>query len=158
MIKILFVCLGNICRSPTAEAVFRQKITEAGLKGVMIDSAGTAAYHLGNPPDTRSQQTALDHGVDLSKQRARQVVRGDYAEFDYIIAMDHENLRNMQHDCPSDLHNKLFAFTEFCTKHAGVRDVPDPYYGGSDGFEKTFSIIDDAAEGFLNHIKAQKYS
>ncbi|MCC3862239.1 low molecular weight protein-tyrosine-phosphatase [Pseudemcibacter aquimaris] len=155
MIKILFVCLGNICRSPTAEGVFRHKASEEGLTDIMIDSAGTAAYHIGNPPDKRSQHTASKYGIDLSTLRARQVAYSDYTEFDYIIAMDNENLRNMQSECPGEHRHKLFKFTEFCDRHVGEPVVPDPYYGGSDGFEKTFSIIEDAAEGFLNHIKRE---
>lgn len=155
MIKILFVCLGNICRSPTAEGVFRHKISEEGLNNIIIDSAGTAAYHVGNPPDRRSQATANKYGVDLSKLRARQVAYDDYIDFDYIIAMDNENLRNMQYDCPDEYSHKLLKFTDFCEKHAGEPVVPDPYYGGSDGFERTFSIIEDAAEGFLQHIKRE---
>ena len=156
MIKVLFVCMGNICRSPTAEGVFRQMVEAAGLaREIEIDSAGTHDYHVGDEPDRRAQQTAARRGYDLSKLRGRQVSDTDFSEFDYILAMDGHNLANLQRRCPQEHAHKLRLFLEF--GHNTVqRDVPDPYYGGTQGFENVLNMVEDAAEGLLAEINAQR--
>lgn len=155
-IKILFVCMGNICRSPTAEGVFRHQVTEAGQTDkIIIDSAGTHAYHIGSSPDRRAQQAALQRGYDLSSLRGRQVGPGDFHEFDYILAMDKENLVNLSHICPSQEQHKLKLFMEF-SRGFSEREVPDPYYGGNQGFENVLNMVEDAASGLLEEILARK--
>lgn len=156
MIKVLFVCMGNICRSPTAEGVFRRQVAAAGLLDrIVIDSAGTHDYHIGKPPDRRSQQAALRRNYDLSGLRGRQVGPGDFHEFDYILAMDRDNLANLQRICPAQHLHKLNLFMEFSRKF-GQREVPDPYYGGEQGFENVLDMIEDAASGLLDAIQARK--
>ena len=152
---ILFVCMGNICRSPTADGVFRQKVADHGLNDlVRVDSAGTHNYHPGSPPDTRAQAAAAKRGYDLSSLRARQITAADYASFDLILVMDQDNLAVLQDDCPSEHQHKLRLLTEFCQVHkASV--VPDPYYGGADGFEQVLDLVEDACEGLLAHVKRQ---
>ncbi len=153
MVKILFVCMGNICRSPTAEGVFRQKVIDAGLQDrVYIDSAGTHAYHVGEPPDSRAQAAALKRGFDLSDQRARRVSPVDFEEFDYVIAMDSSNAADLHAICPPGQEHKIKLFLEFGERF-DVTEVPDPYYGGSTGFERVLDLIEDAAEGLLNEIR-----
>jgi len=152
---ILFVCMGNICRSPTADGVFRQKVADHGLgQQVRVDSAGTHNYHPGNPPDGRAQAAAAKRGYDLSSLRARQINGADYASFDLILVMDQDNLAVLQDDCPPEQQHKLRLLTEFCQVHkASV--VPDPYYGGADGFEQVLDLVEDACEGLLAHVKRQ---
>jgi len=152
---ILFVCMGNICRSPTADGVFRQKVADHGLNDlVRVDSAGTHNYHPGSPPDTRAQAAAAKRGYDLSSLRARQITAADYASFDLILVMDQDNLAVLQDDCPSEHQHKLRLLTEFCqVLKASV--VPDPYYGGADGFEQVLDLVEDACEGLLAHVKRQ---
>ena len=152
---ILFVCMGNICRSPTADGVFRQKVADHGLNDlVRVDSAGTHNYHPGSPPDTRAQAAAAKRGYDLSSLRARQITAADYASFDLILVMDHDNLAALQDDCPPEHQHKLRRLTEFCQVHqASV--VPDPYYGGADGFEQVLDLVEDACEGLLAHVRRQ---
>ena len=146
---ILFVCMGNICRSPTAEGVFRGKAKDAGLLDQMlIDSAGTHAYHVGERPDLRSQEFALKRGYDLSQQRARQVNASDFEKFDLIIAMDKENLHNLQSQCPAQYRHKLKLMMSYAT-HSPSDVVPDPYYGGGRGFDTVLDYIEDASEGLL---------
>ena len=153
MVKILFVCMGNICRSPTAEGVFRQKVIDAGLQDkVHIDSAGTHAYHVGEPPDSRAQAAALKRGFDLSDQRARRVSPADFEEFDYVIAMDSSNAADLHAICPPGQEHKIKLFLEFGSQ-SDVTEVPDPYYGGSTGFERVLDLIEDAADGLLNEIR-----
>ena len=150
---ILFVCMGNICRSPTAEGVFRGKAQEAGLLDqLLIDSAGTHAYHVGEPPDLRSQEFARKRGYDLSPQRARQVNANDFEKFDLIIAMDKDNLRNLQKLCPSQYHHKLKLMMSYAT-HSPSDVVPDPYYGGGRGFDMVLDYIEDASDGLLVAIR-----
>lgn len=157
MIKVLFVCMGNICRSPTAEGVFRQRVEQAGLqKQIMIDSAGTHSYHVGSKPDARAQEAAGRRSVDLSRLRARKVSAKDFVEFDYILAMDHDNLTDLLTDCPDEYHEKVKLFLDFAVNFP-EKDVPDPYYGGRKGFEHVLDLVEDGAEGLLNHIK-EKYS
>jgi len=155
-IKILFVCMGNICRSPTAEGVFRHQVTEAGQADmIVIDSAGTHAYHIGSSPDRRAQQAALQRGYDLSSLSGRQVGPGDFHEFDYILAMDRENLANLFQICPQQEQHKLKLFMEF-SRGFSEREVPDPYYGGNQGFENVLNMVEDAASGLLEEILARK--
>jgi protein-tyrosine phosphatase len=156
MIKVLFVCMGNICRSPTAEGVFRHQVAAAGLSDrIVIDSAGTHDYHIGEPPDRRSQKAALRRSYDLSGLRGRLVVPVDFHEFDYILAMDRENLANLQQICPAQHLHKLNLFMEFSRKFV-QREVPDPYYGGEQGFENVLDMAEDAASGLLAAILARK--
>ena len=154
-IKILFVCMGNICRSPTAEGVFRHQVSKAGqTDNIIIDSAGTHAYHIGSLPDRRAQQAALRRGYDLSGLRGRQVGTGDFHEFDYILAMDMANLDHLLQDCPPQQQHKLKLFMEFSRGYS-EREVPDPYYGGSQGFENVLNMVEDAASGLLEEILAR---
>lgn len=152
MIKVLFVCMGNICRSPTAEGVFRHVVESSGLsEKIMIDSAGTHNYHIGAEPDKRSQQAASLRGYDLSQLRGRQVNVQDFHEFDYILAMDTDNLANLQRICPDELSYKVRLFLEY-GKRFEKREVPDPYYGGDQGFEHVLDLIEDASAGLLESI------
>jgi len=151
-VKVLFVCLGNICRSPTAEGVFRALVEERGLAHQFeIDSAGTSGWHRGAPPDSRSQAEALRHGVDLSGQRSRAVAPDDFQYFDYICAMDSDNLKALKRMCPKGLEKKLYRFTAFAPE-LKTQHVPDPYYGGDRGFENVYNIIEASARGLLDHI------
>ena len=151
--KVLFVCLGNICRSPTAEGVFRKLVEERGLTEVYeVDSAGTSGWHEGEPPDPRSRQEALRHGVDLCHQRSRAVVADDFQNFDYLVAMDAANLRELRKRCPEPLRNRLHRLTAFAPA-SGTTDVPDPYYGGDRGFEEVYRIIEAGAAGLLEAIE-----
>ncbi|MES2019514.1 MAG: low molecular weight protein-tyrosine-phosphatase [Pseudomonadota bacterium] len=148
-IAVLFVCMGNICRSPTAEGVFRARAEQAGLADrLYIDSAGTHAYHVGHAPDPRSTAFAAKRGVDLSGQRARQVCANDFATFDRIYAMDHDNLAQLMAACPEQLRRKLGLFMQFAT-HSNTDVVPDPYYGGGNGFDLVLDYIEDASDGLL---------
>ena len=152
---VLFCCMGNICRSPTAEGVFRHLVRQAGLQDrIAIDSAGTHGYHVGSPPDERSQQHARLRGYDLSDLRARQVHDLDFARFDLILAMDHENLALLADDCPPQFLPKLRRLMEFAPP--SLSDVvADPYYGGKQGFETVLDHVEAACEGLLAHIRRQ---
>lgn len=152
-IHVLFVCMGNICRSPTAEGVFRHIITKEGLDNwIKTDSAGTHAYHIGEQPDRRSQQTALSHGIDLSDLRGRKVVSQDFEVFDYILAMDNDNYHILQQISPHGDDSKLKLFLEF-SKEYSETEVPDPYFGGDRGFEHVFDLVESASYGLLEDIK-----
>ncbi len=152
-ISILMVCMGNICRSPTAEAVLRAKVAQAGLtKQVLIDSAGTHNYHPGSPPDERSAEHALRRGYDLSSLRARQISDDDYADFDLILAMDWDNLALLQVDSPSAHAHKLKLFMEFAPQ-VGTAVVPDPYYGGEADFEQVLDLTEAASLGLVAHLQ-----
>lgn len=154
MVKVLFVCMGNICRSPMAEGVFRRMLEEAGLvERIYVDSAGTHSYHIGAPPDTRSQATALRRGVDLRNIRARQVEVTDFAEFDYVLAMDRDNFASLLAVC-RDLERRqcIQLFMDFAPD-LPEREVPDPYYGGPNGFERVMDLIERASQGLLTHIR-----
>lgn len=151
MIKVLFVCLGNICRSPTAQGVFQAKIDGQGLsKRFEVDSAGTASWHEGKSPDPRTQKHAMARSYDLSKLRARQVVPSDFEVFDYVLAMDQSNIENLNSICPDHYRYKLKLFLEF-SNHSEL-EVPDPYYGGSSGFDHVLDLVESASEGFLSHL------
>ena len=154
MIKVLFVCMGNICRSPTADGVFKHLVEKAGLsEQIYIDSAGTHSYHIGHPPDSRSQAAALRRGIDLSDLRARKVKPEDFAEFDYVLAMDRDNYRDLQSICPPEQADKLHLFLEFAP-NLDTREVPDPYYGrGQEGFEHVLDLIEVASQGLLADIR-----
>ncbi len=153
MVSVLFVCMGNICRSPTAHGIFRGLVSEAGLADrVLIDSAGTHAYHEGHPPDLRAQETAQRRGLDLSDLRARVATQRDLQRFDYILVMDRENLRDLLAVCPPRLGPKIRLLMDFAPD-LRVRDVPDPYYGGPSGFERVFDMVETAAAGLLEHIR-----
>ena len=148
--------MGNICRSPTAEGVFRQKVAEAGLEDLIhIDSAGTIAYHAGHPPDPRAQEAALRRGVDLSSQRARKVHEADFERFDFVIAMDSDNRYELEAICPPGYKDRLHMFLKFA-RNSTETEVPDPYYGGSRGFDIVLDLVEDASEGLLQHLKEQK--
>ena len=155
MIRVLFVCMGNICRSPTAQGVFRHLVEQEGLgRLIATDSAGTIDYHAGRAPDRRARETALKRGLDLSDLRARQAVAKDFEEFDYVLAMDRDNYVDLQRICPSGQESKLHLFLDFAP-HLEIREVPDPYYGGPAGFERVFDMVEEAARGLLDDIKAQ---
>jgi len=152
MVNVLFVCMGNICRSPTAEGVFTRFVEEAGLADkIGIDSAGTHAYHVGEPPDPRAQKSALARGIDISHLRARRAVAEDFDRFDYVLAMDNDNLQNLTALCEAQHITKLQLFLEYGS-HADTREVPDPYYGGPLGFERVLDLIEDASNGLLRTI------
>jgi protein-tyrosine phosphatase len=147
------VCMGNICRSPTAEGVLRRKLREAGLEqSVLVDSAGTTAYHVAKPPDRRSIQHAKRRGYDLSGLRARRVIDEDFERFDLILAMDWDNLALLEAQCPVEHRGKLKRLTEFACRHDSPV-VPDPYYSGPDGFERVLDLIEDACDGLVAHLK-----
>jgi len=151
-IKVLFVCMGNICRSPTAEGVFTKLVNDRKLAPhFKIDSAGTHAYHVGNAPDLRAEKAAGERGVDISHLRARKVVLGDFEDFDYILAMDDENYAILFSACPASHRHKINYFLDYAP-HLGKREVPDPYYGGAYGFERVLDMVEEASEGFLNAL------
>jgi protein-tyrosine phosphatase len=151
-LSVLFVCMGNICRSPTAEAVFRARVEQAGLaQSILIDSAGTHGYHIGAPPDARTQRAAKLRGYDLSALRGRQVGASDFSRFDYVLAMDHGNLAILQALRPPEAKGHLGLFLEFAKQHE-AQEVPDPYYEGEKSFERVLNMVEDAAEGLLLHI------
>ena len=148
--------MGNICRSPTAEGVFRSKVAEAGLEDrIHIDSAGTHAYHVGNPPDQRAQNAASKRGFDLSSQRARRVASEDFEKFDLVVAMDSDNHDELEAICPPGYEDRLHMFLKFA-RYSDETEVPDPYYGGGRGFETVLDLIEDASEGLLQHLQQQK--
>ena len=155
--RVLMVCLGNICRSPTAEAVLRRKLVEAGLAAwVEVDSAGTYGGHAGSPPDERAQRHAQRRGYHLEHIRARQVKARDFRDFDLILAMDQDNLDRLNELCPDpSLAIKLHKLTDFLpadSVQAGARAVPDPYYGGPDGFERVLDLVEAACEGLVHYL------
>ncbi len=151
--RVLFVCLGNICRSPTAEVVFRHLVRqEAPGIQVTIASAGLGGWHVGEPPDERSQAAALRRGFDMSAQRARQFADEDFERFDLILAMDRENLRELQRRAPARARERVRLFLEFAAQE-GTHDVPDPYYGGEAGFERVLDLTQIAARGLLDHVR-----
>lgn len=157
-IRVLFVCMGNICRSPTAEAVFRHYVESAGMSAdIFIDSAGTHDYHIGDRPDARAQHAARQRGYDMSELRGRQVGGDDFRYFDYVLAMDTSNLAILQHITPPDSDTRARLFLDYA-RHHREREVPDPYYGGADGFEHVLDMVEDAAQGLLEEIRQKHFS
>jgi len=147
--------MGNICRSPTAHGVFESMVKAAGMIGdVEIDSAGTHAYHIGEMPDQRSSQCALERGFDLSYIRARRVEVSDFDYFDYVLAMDNDNYSILESMTPKAHKNKLSLFLDFAN-NKDESEVPDPYYGGSNGFDHVLDLVEDASKGLLLNIKQQ---
>ena len=151
--RVLFVCMGNICRSPTAHGVFESMVQQAGLTDrVQVDSAGTHSYHVGAPPDSRSQAHAAKRGYDLSTQTARALKVEDFSDFDLVLAMDWDNLALAQERCPPHLQHKLRRLAEFFQRHDSPV-VPDPYQGGAQGFERVLDLVEDGCEGLLHHVQ-----
>jgi len=155
LIRVLFVCLGNICRSPTGEGVFQDLVEREGLsESIAVDSAGTSAFHIGEQPDPRSQAAAIRRGIDLSRQQARRVKAQDFVDFDYLLAMDSENHANLLRMCPAGSEHKVHLMLNFGDGIEG-QDVPDPYYIGGDGFEVVLDLIENASNGLLEDIRAK---
>jgi len=150
--SVLFVCMGNICRSPTAEGVFRHFVEEAGLgRSIQIDSAGTHAYHVNEPSDRRARAAAERRGYSMSEIRARRVRDDDFEQFDYVIAMDRDNLASLTNQADAEHHNKIRLFLEFSP--GTETEVPDPYYGGAAGFERVLDLVEEASRGLLETLK-----
>ena len=157
VVQVLFVCMGNICRSPTAEGVFRHIVKGQGLDSLIVtDSAGTHAYHVGEPPDRRAQSTAVSRGIDISDIRARRVLADDFEQFHYVLAMDHVNYANLAEICPPGYEDRLLYFLDFA-EGLKYSEVPDPYYGGAKGFELVFDMVEEASKGLLADIR-QRFS
>lgn len=151
--KVLFVCTGNICRSPTAAGVFKVKVHDASLdKHVVSDAAGTHGFHVGEAPDIRAQRAAKKRGYDIADQRARQITKDDLARFDLILAMDWENHAALQQLAPRQYHHKIKLLMSFATEHESAV-VPDPYYGGPDGFELVLDYVEDAATNLIDFVR-----
>jgi protein-tyrosine phosphatase len=156
MHRILFVCMGNICRSPAAEGMLRARLTRDAphwLDRIEIDSAGTHGYHGGRAPDPRMQQAARARGIDLSALRARAVQPEDFLRFTHILAMDEANLAELERLRPDGHPNRPALLMSFARRHAAVREVPDPYYGGPDGFDRVLDLVEDACDGLLAHLR-----
>ena len=154
-INVLFVCMGNICRSPTAEGVFRHFVREAGLDDrISIDSAGTHAYHTNEPADRRASAAAERRGYSLANMRARRVSEEDFQQFDFIIAMDQLNHVTLVDQADAEYHDKIHLFLEFAS--GPEDDVPDPYYGGAKGFERVLDLVENASRGLLETLKESK--
>lgn len=150
--RLLFVCMGNICRSPSAEGVFRRVLAErAPQLTIEIDSAGTHDYHVGSPPDRRAIEAARRRGIDLSQLRARQVSAEDFEHYDLILVMDEDNLHELRRRAPTRYHDRIRLLMEFAPG-ATSRRVPDPYYGGASGFEEVLDLLEEAAEGLLQDL------
>jgi protein-tyrosine phosphatase len=152
--KLLFVCLGNICRSPSAENIMNHLIERAGLsEQIVCDSAGTSSYHVGSPPDRRMSAAAAKLGIKLRGQ-ARQFQQSDFQDFDLILAMDQENYENiLTLDRSKEYQHKVHLMCEFCSRHS-LKEVPDPYYGGQEGFNQVIDLLIDACEGLLTRVKS----
>ena len=154
-VSVLFVCMGNICRSPTAEGVFRKLVADAGLdEKIRVDSAGTHAYHTSEPPDRRAQAAAQRRGVELADIRARRVSARDFDDFDLILAMDNLNLVTLQDRAGEDGTSSIRLFLEY-SESPDETEVPDPYYGGTAGFERVLDIVEAAAHGLLKQIRKE---
>lgn len=158
-VSVLFVCLGNICRSPTAHGIFVGLINDAGLSDqIYVDSAGTGDWHIGREPDHRAQEHALKRGYDLSSLRARQVTEQDFQQFDYILGMDAQNMLGLKAMCPAGYSGHLSLFLDFLDQDGNNQDameVPDPYYGGEAGFELVLDMVEKASKNLLSHIRAR---
>ena len=155
MVKVLFVCMGNICRSPTAHGVFRKLVVDEGLSDqIEIDSAGTHAYHVGEAPDSRARGTAEKRGIDMGDLRARRVISADFEAFDLVLAMDRDNYQHLQAICPTGYEQRLQLFMRYAENET-LDEVPDPYYGGKAGFERVLDMIEDASRGLLQYIRQE---
>ena len=153
--RVLMVCLGNICRSPTAEAMLRKHVHEAGLDArVEVDSAGTADYHVGSPPDRRAIAHGEKRGLAMKKLRGRQVQRSDFDRFDVILAMDDDNLENLLRLRPQGSRAEVGLLMDYA-RDAGSREVPDPYYGGTEEFERVLDLVDAASAGLVKALKSR---
>jgi protein-tyrosine phosphatase len=154
--RLLFVCLGNICRSPMAEGMFRRVAEQEGVAHLFeIDSAGLGDWHVGQAPDTRAQNAARRRGIDISGQSARHVTRADYTRFDLLLAMDGSNFAELIQLAPKDARNKIRRFLDFAP-HTGTQDVPDPFFGGREGFDHALDLIEHAARGLLADLLDDK--
>jgi protein-tyrosine phosphatase len=152
-VKVLFVCLGNICRSPTAEGIFRDLLRQRGLTGrILHDSCGTGGWHHGEPPDPRAQNEARRRGIDISDLRGRQIARTDFSAFDYIIAMDDDNHGDLRRLCPPEQADRVYRAVSFAPQ-MGASEVPDPYYGGAHGFGQVYELLTAVCEGLLERIQ-----
>ncbi len=150
--RVIFICMGNICRSPTAEGVFRRVIEKAGLADrIGCDSAGTHGYHIGDPPDERAQRHAATRGYDLSGLRARKVDVADFTRFELVLAMDRSNLELLKHLCPARQHRRLALYGDFSERYSG-QEVPDPYYGGAGGFKRVLDMIEETSQRLLQRL------
>jgi protein-tyrosine phosphatase len=155
-VSVLFVCLGNICRSPTAHGIFEQQVQDAALHHkIKVDSCGTGDWHIGHSPDRRSTQAAAKKGYQLDALRARQVQPNDFHEFNYILAMDQQNLADLQRLKPASYAGELDLFLTFSNPSASVIEVPDPYYGESDGFAEVINLVEDASVNLLTKLRQQ---
>jgi protein-tyrosine phosphatase len=155
-IRVLMVCTGNICRSPTAEGVLRRKLADAGLQDrVEVASAGTVDYHAGSPPDHRAQQSARRRGYDLSRQRARELRVEDFERFDLVLAMDTDHVERMVELCPGPLTGRIRLLMEFSARRPRGMGVPDPYYGAPAGFERVLDLIEEACDGLMKDLQAR---
>ena len=153
MVAFLFVCMGNICRSPMAEGAFQAAVDAAGLnKSITLDSAGTIGYHVGSLPDPRAQKIAQENGVDITHQRSRKVRASDFQEFAYILAMDNDNFQDLMAQCPPEYQSRIHMFMDFAPDHP-FDEMPDPYYGGNEGFKQCFAAATEAAAGLLTTVQ-----
>ena len=153
--SVLFVCLGNICRSPTAEGVFRERAARAGMANrIVIASAGTGDWHVGEPPDRRAITHAAKRGYDFSDLRARQIRGADFEHYDLILVMDAENLAAVGAVCPSLHRGKIRRLTDYCLRYIDSDEVPDPYYGSAQGFERVLDLVEDACDGLMQQLRA----
>lgn len=153
VIKVLFVCTGNICRSPTADGIFRKLVRDAGLEShIHVDSCGLSAYHVGELPDPRSRKMAQSRGIDLTDIRSRKIRPDDFQEFDYVLAMDDGHLQDMRRQAPDQYHDRIELFLDYHPTMAG-QSVPDPYYGGTNGFVTVFDMIEEASLNLLSQIR-----
>jgi protein-tyrosine phosphatase len=153
MVKVIFICTGNICRSPTAEGVFSTMVATKNLgHRIDVDSVGTKSWHTGNPPDKRSQLAASKRGYDLANQRSRLINDTDITESDYLIAMDTSNMESVKKITQQKFQNKIFLFLEFAP-HLNYKDVPDPYYSGVDGFDLVLDLVEESSKFLLSHIQ-----
>ena len=156
MTRVLFVCMGNICRSPMAEGVFRKRLAELDEKlDVWADSAGTHSYHVGAPPDRRAQTATARRGIDISMLQARRVVASDFDKFDYILAMDRDNLEQLREESDVQHHKKIKLLLDYSDLNR-FGEVPDPYYGGSHGFERVLDLVDEATQGLLRELAREQ--
>lgn len=154
--SILFVCLGNICRSPLAEGVFRAVIAERGASGAyLVDSAGTGGWHLGSAPDPRSVAIAASHGIDISAQQARRIVAADFSRFDLILGMDRSNVEDLREMAPAGFEDRVHLFLDFATDSAA--EIPDPYYGGTDGFAGVYRMVREASERLVDRLERMSW-